>query len=281
MTLRVTEFHDAMPSRAAVVGRPDAPRQVLLFMGFLACIEPFELQRFALLADIWDAQVTVVDTPGCGYGPARLSRQERRGLRRGDFTPVARRMVETALDSNARLGSNPVTLVGFSMGASIAAAATTTGLVTVEHAVLVEPVAIRRWSLVSLLRATRGEDRVLDEYVVRNTAFADSVDPLPRREDPAPRTSQTDLAHLGYALSRGRMTADLRCGHRLHSFSVQLVHGARSRLSPVADVSRLATACRDAGIDTTDIPVPGRHALWHSLPDVARLARRTMSHWTP
>src|SRR5258708_47123 len=93
---------------AATVGPLHPPRQVLIFMRFLAAVEPFELQRFALLAAIWDAQVTVIDVPGCGYGSARLRRVERHALRRGDFTAVAHRMVNAALMQNARLRVGPV-----------------------------------------------------------------------------------------------------------------------------------------------------------------------------
>ena len=42
--------------RVITVGDAAAPRQVLVFLGFAACVEPFELQRFTLLAATWDTK---------------------------------------------------------------------------------------------------------------------------------------------------------------------------------------------------------------------------------
>ncbi|WP_431235943.1 alpha/beta fold hydrolase (plasmid) [Mycolicibacterium psychrotolerans] len=180
--------------RVATLGRRDARRQVLVFMGFLACVEPFELQRFALLAAEWDAQVTVVDAPGCGYGGARLTSTERRACRRGDFTPVARRMVHVAQTRQHRLRRGRVTVVGYSMGASLAAAAAAApGLLRVSNMVLVEPVAMRRWNLLDLLRSVRDEDHLLDEYLDRNSVFPHAALPIERRAEPAPQRHGSTL----------------------------------------------------------------------------------------
>ncbi|SEH53382.1 Pimeloyl-ACP methyl ester carboxylesterase [Mycolicibacterium rutilum] len=266
--------------RFATLGRPDAPRKVLMFMGFLACVEAFELQRFTLLSEIWDARVTVVDAPGCGYGSGRLRSSERRALRRGDFTAVADRMVAVALTAKPDLGRGPVTIVGYSMGSSIAAAAAGSQALRVDNLTLVEPVAVKRWNLPRLVHATRNEDKVLDEYLDRNNDIPQVVIPLQRRDETPPQQSRTDLAHLGFALSRGYLAVDVQRAHRTHRFAMQLVHGARSRLAGCCDVARFAQQCRDDGVATDDIVVHGRHALWHSLPDVAHLARATMSRWT-
>lgn len=265
--------------RAATIGGADASRQVLLFMGFLAVIEPFELQRFALLAQIWDAQITVVDVPGCGYGRPRLHPRERRGLRSGDFTAVAHRMVKAAVAHNPQLAQKPLILVGYSMGASLGAAASGVGQLDIDHVVLVEPVATRCWNIVSLIGCTRAEDKVLGEYLDRNRSVAAAVAPVDRRGDPRPPVSRIDLAHLGFALTRGRIAADLRRGHRRHGFTVHVMHGERSLLSRAADVAGLAADCRRAGLQVHTVRVAGRHALWHSLPDVAALARIIMKQW--
>jgi pimeloyl-ACP methyl ester carboxylesterase len=279
-TARVADWTEVDGQRVATVGRADARRQVLLFMGFLACVEPFELQRFAVLAAEWDAQVTVVDTPGCGYGGARLTKTERRACRRGDFTPIARRMVHSAQLQHHRLRRGPVTVVGYSMGASLAAAAAADpGLLRVSNMILVEPVAMRRWNLLGLLNSVRDEDRVIDEYLDRNVAFPDAVPPSDRRNEPPPSTFRLDLAHLGFALSRGQLAPDLLRANAIQQFSVQVVHGVRSRLSRSAVVERLIKVCRRAGMEMEDVPVGGRHALWHSLPDVAALARLTRKQW--
>jgi hypothetical protein len=149
----------------------------------------------------------------------------------------------------------------------------------VEQMILVEPVAIRPRNVVGLVRSVRAEDGVVDLYLDRNSAFHDAVSPAVNRGESLPHQSRTDLAHFGYALSRGRMTRDLLRACIIQDFSVQLVHGAESTLSRAADVGRLAAKCRRAGIDVRDVPVAGRHALWHSLPDVEALARFTLNAW--
>jgi alpha-beta hydrolase superfamily lysophospholipase len=266
--------------RVVTLGRPDAPRQVLVFMGFLAYVEPFELQRFALLCREWDAQITVVDAPGCGYGGARLTRTQRRGLRRGDFTTVARRMVRAAQSHHLPLRRGPVAVVGYSMGASLAcAAAADPGLLRVDTLILVEPVAMRRWNLARLIRSVQSEDAVLDEYLHDNNAVPGAVPPAQRRDEPLPKRSRTDLAHLGFALTRGRLTSDMLRANVIQSFPVQVVHGADSRLSQARDVEKLVAICRRAGMQVYDVPVAGRHALWHSLTDVAALAQLTLKQW--
>jgi pimeloyl-ACP methyl ester carboxylesterase len=263
--------------RVVTVGDRAARRQVLLFMGLSACVEPFELQRSMLLAATWDAQLTVVDVPGYGYGGAQLTSTERHGLRRGHFTAVARRMVRTAQRHHAALRQSPVTVVGYSMGASLAcAAAADPGLLRVINMVLVEPVAMRRWGLLKLIRSVRSEDTVVDDYLENNCVFPDAVLPPERRNAALPQSSRRDLAHLGFALSRGFLVSDLLRSNLIQQFPIEIVHGVDSELSRADEVSRLHSICTRAGMDVLDVPVAGRHALWHSLPDVTALARVTL-----
>jgi pimeloyl-ACP methyl ester carboxylesterase len=266
--------------RVATLGDTEARRQVLMFMGFLACVEPFELGRFALLAREWDAQVTVVDTPGYGHDLATLTWPERRGLLGGDFTTVARRMVRTAQTVHPRLRHGPVTVVGYSLGASLAsAAAADPGLLRVADMVLIEPVAIRRWNLIDLIGSVRSEDGVLDDYLLRNTEIVGAVAPAERRGEQLPHRFPPDLALLGYAIGRGGIARDLLRANAIQPFQVQIAHGRQSRLSRSGDVHRLVTMCRRARMDVHDAPVAGQHALWHSLPDVAALARLIRARW--
>lgn len=243
-------------------------------MGLHACIDEFELARFAILADEWDARVTVVDTPGCGHGGATLTRKERAGLRHGDFTEVARRMVSAVSELEPRRRRRPITLLGYSLGTSVAAAAAADpGLMHVQHLVAIEPVALRIRNPLRLMKDARSEDAYVAEYRMRNT---DSRD----KGVPASPASRHDLARLGFALSRGTLARDLLRAGRVQRFGVQIVHGRDSLMSPAADVTRLAVACRRSGMDIRDITVEGRHALWHSLPDVAAIARETRKRWT-
>ena len=273
-----SRWRDVDGLRVMTLGCPDNRRQVLVFMGFLACVEPFEVQRFALLCAEWGAQITVVDTPGFGHGGASLTTVERRGLRRGDFTVVARRMVRAAQDYHRPLRRGPVVIVGYSMGASLAcAAAADPGLLRVSDMVLVEPVAMRRCSLLRLIGSVRSEGTVIDDYLTNNRGFPDAVLPAERRNDPLPHRSRRDLAHLGFGLSRGRIASDLLHANHIQRFVIEIAHGADSKLSRAGDVARLVTLCRRRGLHVLDVPVAGRHALWHSLPDAAALARATLT----
>jgi len=139
---------------------------------------------------------------------------------------------------------------------------------------LVEPVALRRWRASTLLRSVRSENRVVDEYVDLNHGIPELVAPPHRRSEPMPPWSRIDAAHLGYAISRGRLARDLLNANQIQNFPVQVVHGIDSALSRPADVRCLVRRCRRAGLDVHDVPVPGRHALWHSLTEVAKLAER-------
>jgi pimeloyl-ACP methyl ester carboxylesterase len=263
--------------RVVTVGADSARRHVLAFMGLSACIEQFELQRFTLLARAWNAQLTAVDVPGYGYGKARLTKTERRALRRGDFTAVARRMVHIAQQHNPALRQDAVTVVGYSIGSSLAcAAAADPGLLRITDMLLVEPVALRRWSLPRLVRSVRSENTVINDYLENNRCFPGAVLPPERRNGELPDSSRRDIAHLGFAVSRGRIISDLLRANAIQQFPVEVVHGVDSKLSRAADVTRLLSVCRRARIQVRDLPVQGRHALWHSLPDVEALAAATL-----
>lgn len=274
---RAPEPHESTELlRTATVGRPDARHQVLAFMGILACIEPFELQRFRLLCDEWDAQITLVDTPGYGYGGGRLAPAERRGLRRGDFTTLAQRMVQAAQRFHDPLCHKSVTIVGYSMGASLAsAAAAHADLPPVRALVLVEPVAIRRWSIPRLICAVRSEESALQICLDDNSAWPHAVLPVQRRHEARPARSRVDLAHLGFGLSRGQMTRDLLRAGSIHSCAVHVVHGTDSRLCTLVDVATLTSICRRTGMIVHDVAVHGRHPLWHSLRNARAIAQFT------
>ena len=273
------DWSDIDGLRVAEIGRPRAPVRVLAFMGLRACVEPIEVRRFALLADKWDARITLVDTPGCGHGGARLMHRERIALCRGDFTPVARRMVHAAQRYDDNLGRRPVTIVGYSLGTSLAAAAAADpGLVAVNQMIAVEPVAMGLNPL-RLVHAARSEDRVLASYLANNDGRPGAVSPASGHRRGVPPYSRADVALLGYALSRGSLTRDILRANRVQCFSLQIVHGRDSALTPVAEAEGLASACRRAAIEVYDVPVAGHHALWQSLPHVAEVARLTRKGW--
>jgi pimeloyl-ACP methyl ester carboxylesterase len=265
--------------RTITLGRSAARHQILAFMGFLACIEPFEVQRFQVLCEEWDAQITVVDAPGYGYGGGRLAPAERRALRRGDFAAVARRMARAAQRDHPPLGQGPVTVVGYSMGASLAcAAAAQVALLRVTTLMLVEPVAMRRWNIPQLIQMVRSEDAALQPYLDDNAAWVNAVLPVQRRNEGLPACSRIDLAHLGFGLSRGGMTNDLLQAGATQNIAVHIVHGDCSRLCTITDVAKLAATCRRAGMSVRDVPLNGRHPMWHSLREATAIARSTRKY---
>lgn len=262
--------------RVITLGARASSRQTLSFMGIRACLTPFEVHRFAVLARVWDSAVTVVDTPGCGYGGATMTTHQRRALLSGDFTPVAQRMIAAAQQHNPRLSDQSVSLTGYSMGASLAAAAAASSkTLQVEHLILIEPVALRRWHLPSLLQSVRLEDRLIDGYLADNNEAAGSAPHPGRQSIDHIHNSRLDLALLGFGVSRGRLKQDVLRAAANHKPSVTVVHGLWSRLTRMTDIARLIDTCRQAGLEIDDITVEGHHALWQSLPRVNDLATRT------
>lgn len=264
----------------ATIGRRSATRQVLLFMGIRACIEPFELRRAALLAEVWDAQVTVIDTPGYGYGGARLTTAARQALRHGSFVPAAVQMVSAAQRHHPILARASVNVVGYSMGASLAAAALATRQLDVDTLSLVEPVALRRWRVVRLLYSVRQEDSFNKQYLEENFRYPYAVLPATLQPAGRPPKSRIDLMHLGAGLARGRLRGDMLSENNIDRLSVHVVHGRDSTLSRSDDVERFVNECRSAGFAADNIPIDGRHALWHSLATVESLARLLLAQWT-
>ena len=150
---------------------------LLATLGFRASVEAFEMQRYCAIADRLSARVIVLETPGFGYSEDGLRWSEWSALaRHGDFLPLARRMVvtlkSTFSDLPHRLG-----LIGYSMGCSLGAAiaramntADAAGDAIIDRAVLVEPVALTRWSVRQLASTSGAEDGRVEEYPHATTA---------------------------------------------------------------------------------------------------------------
>jgi pimeloyl-ACP methyl ester carboxylesterase len=268
---------------------PDPERAFVVAMGFGACLEPFELQRFGVLAAALQARLLVVETPGFSLTRTALLANERRALLRADFRPVAARMLAAALslDHTRSLDHTchehrPLSVIGYSMGASLAAAMAgvahnqSQSTVRLESVVLVEPVANQRWSVRHLLAAMRAEDKLIDGYLRTNEDIPGAVMPTDRIPGaPSPRQRRLDLLLLTNALRAGRLVDDVRAaaaGH--HDLKVVVAHGASSRLSQMASCQRMVHQCRNTGISVQDVVVPGNHGLWQSLPAVDDLAQK-------
>ncbi|CAN5240340.1 hypothetical protein BH11ACT7_BH11ACT7_04440 [soil metagenome] len=107
---------------------------------------------------------------------------------------------------------------------------------------LVGPVPVRRWNLARLVVSVRSEDRLLDDYLRRNSDHPEVVIPVARLSEPQPTESRIDLAQLGYAVTRGQLRVDLLRAQQLRRFRVRVVHGAGSRLSRAATAQQAGRA---------------------------------------
>lgn len=273
-----------------VDGRPSrgGPTYVIV-PGFLAFVEAFEMQRFQLIAAILRARLIVVEPPGAGMADSRLLPDERRALLRGDFTVLARRMLRaasTVLDEGA--GAGPVGLMGYSMGASFAAAAAVIadepefGL-AIGTVVLVEPVAVQKWNPIALYAAMRRENLHVQPYLDETSTVAGTVPPLDRRPDESLRTlRRTDLLLLANALRAARLSGDLTAaaeGHGCGPQALVVVRGEGSVLAPEEGVRRLVATAEKHLPTVRFLEVAGPHAFWLSMPRVNAITtvlRRTL-----
>ncbi|CBG67713.1 MULTISPECIES: hypothetical protein [Streptomyces] len=275
-----------------VDGRGDAGGPTFLVaQGFLAFVEPFEMQRFRLIASILRARLVVVETPGAGFAASRLLPAERRALLRGDFTVPARRMLRAATEvlgadgRGAGAGETDVSgVLGYSLGASFAAAMAAVSGTTrtgppLRTVVLVEPVAVRRWSAVGLLAAVHHENRLIRPYLDQTATVPGAVRPLEDRTDAEPVTRRRgDLLLLANALRAARLGGDLMTAGRRdpgpERSRLLVVRGERSTLSPREAVASLMASAERHGYAAHLLSVPGPHAFWHSLPAVAAATTR-------
>jgi pimeloyl-ACP methyl ester carboxylesterase len=245
----------------------------MAFLGYAAAFDSFELQRFRMLAELTRNRFVVVETPGYGTAGTRLTKLERRAALHGDLGPLATRMDGAA---SAVVGHPPDVVLGYSMGASMAAAAARRRAESapgrVSTLILVEPVAVRKWSASALVAAMRKENELVDIYLDETKSVSGAA-------APADRTPGTTPAHRGWidmlvtanTLRGGRLAADVAAGVAPGSRLV-VVHGSNSFLSERAGCARVLQAARSQGATAVDVPAAGSHGLWLSLPRVAELA---------
>jgi pimeloyl-ACP methyl ester carboxylesterase len=244
---------------------------LIVALGFHACVDPFELQRFRLIAERLHARLVVVETPGFGSARSRLLPGERAALRRGDFVPMARRMLKAALT----VTDTPNGLIGYSLGTSTAAAmaAVANASSTIEFGprlgtlVLVEPVAVRPWRLNGLVSAVRWEDRWIPQHVAENQCVEGAVPPA----GGFPQTRRRlDLALLANALRKAALPGNVLTASP-HLDHVIVIRGDRSRISRSRDLAVLLQTLSLAEIRATVIRASGPHAFWQSLPRVTAI----------
>jgi pimeloyl-ACP methyl ester carboxylesterase len=234
------------------------------------------------------SRLIVVDTPGYGVPNSGLNPREARELAFGRFDAVASTMMSAAVSAAEQSDplSGSVGVIGYSMGASLAAAlAALLGdgrgpdRTTLGPVILIEPVAVRRNSLLCLVRRSGREERRIEEYLGFNRDIPWAVLPLDRRKaatpPPAPRRHAADLLLLGVALARGGLPASaLRAARSTPGLPVLLAYGNASEMCSADEISVFARQLRTVGATVDIIPVPGaHHAMWQSLPHVLHLAR--------
>ncbi|MBW8481405.1 alpha/beta fold hydrolase [Actinomadura parmotrematis] len=240
----------------------DDGKVFVVAQGFHACADAFEMQRFALMARRLEARLVVVDTPGFGCAPTRLGRAERRALLRGDFRPLAARMLAAA----RTVAGEESGIIGYSMGTSVGTAMAAVAQNPLEALVLFEPVALRPWTMPGLYAATRFEDRHMPGYLAETRAVEGAVE---RPGDPANRRVD-DLALLANALRKQRLVPDaLDAAARLRR--VVIVQGDDSYLSKRKDLPKLTRALETARVPAHVVRTPGHHSFWQSLPRMARI----------
>ena len=260
---------------------PERPHGTcVVAMGFGAWLEPFELQRFSRLADQLGVRLVVLETPGLGYEGTALTRRERAALLAGRYSPLGSRMMAAATSVTGR--GEPVHLLGYSLGTSIAAAmAASRHAPPISSLVLVEPVAARTWNPLVLARSVGEEDAVIDDYLDETAAVPDAVAPSDRVDGaPDPARNQLDQLLLATALGWGRLAHDLgRFASRQPSPDVLVVHGSTSVLSSPQATASLAQELDAMRCRVTDVEIEGGHGIWQSLPRVDLLGEHVRAFW--
>ncbi|WP_146843599.1 hypothetical protein [Cellulomonas composti] len=283
VTTRTVDLGEG-PLGVAVLEPPvPGPRTFVAAMGYAASLDPFELQRFRLLAHVLGARLVVVETPGCGVRGSRLTAAERWALlRRSDFRPAAGRMLAAAAAADPAAGAAidasgaGLGIVGYSLGCSLGTAmareAGARAGAAASALVLVEPVAARRWSSRTLLTATRAEDGLVDAALADNADVVDAVEPWDRRPEDtsAPHRNRLDMLLLAGALRSGGLPDEVAAAG---AGRLVVVHGRDSRYGLTEAGAALTARARAAGARADQLEVAGTHALWHSLPAVERIGR--------
>ncbi len=247
-------------------------RTFIAAQGFGAQVEPSEMRRFTLIARRLRARIVVVETPGFGVGGSRLLQPERDQLRTGDFGPLGARLFDAAMQVIDDVDDGRLSFLGYSLGASLAgamtAAATARGW-AVDGLVLVEAVALARWSLDGLLIATKRERHWDAAYLDMNHGYP---------EAPAVGHPVNIRRHTHQLIDQMALGAALRFGDLVRQvqslspapYCVVVVRAEESALT--ASVRPSVAALRASGMRVSDLVVGGHHGFWHSLPLVARFA---------
>lgn len=251
---------------------PHDPSPVIVTLGIMAHLDISEEQRFWLLADRLKRPVVAIDTPGWTVRGGALPTAVRARLRRGGFDWLARMLGTVIVEANPGVLDTSPSVLGYSLGASTGSALAsdlTNRGARLRGLTLVEPVAVRRQSLVELGWRNLSDARHSRRYAVENNDVA-WADPGNSRL-PIPRAIELTL--LVWAISRGEIPQTI---HSLPAnVPIMIISGERSTLSPMPAMHRLVIQLRRQGRAVDQHIVPGaHHALWNSLAQVDQIVER-------
>jgi len=248
----------------------DDPAPLVVTLGILARLDDFEVQRFALLADLLGRPVVAVDTPGWVIGRGSLSGRVRRELRARDFTGLAALMADALVRAGPSLVTGELSVLGYSLGASTgsALAVELAARGAVVRAVdLVEPVAVRSQTMAELTWRNLADARHSGRYLAGNTDLEWAAGGRGDRV----LINPVDIGLFAWAISRGGIRASLE--ELPMAVPIMIISGERSSLSPRRAVHRLAHQLAVPGRTVSVHVVPdAHHALWNSLTHVADIA---------
>lgn len=215
---------------------------------------PDVLQRLALQAEALESSVVGVANPGVHdaylYHDAdrpqqglsgltqQLSSAERGTLAHGDFTVVAQKIwrgLEGLLKQD-RFEEARLTLLGYSLGATVAAAMAANGPADqrIDHLVLCEPIA-RAQHAFELARKYTRESKKWQQYKAERPAWAE---PMPSTLSGAVSIARCALHNYAYAsgLAANDLSYDVESSYRSRGIdgdsTVTIVSGSESHVSP-------------------------------------------------
>lgn len=251
---------------------PHDPSPLIVTLGIMAHLEITEEQRCWLLADRLKRPVVAIDTPGWTVRGGALPTAVRARLRRGGFDWLARMLGAVVIEANPDIIDLSPSVLGYSLGASTGSALASDLANRGAHLrglTLVEPVAVRRQSLVELGWRNLRDARHSHRYAVENTdvAWAHRASSRP----PVPRA--VELGLLVWAISRGQIPQTVRS--LPVDTPIMIISGERSTLAPMPAMHRLAIHLRRQGRTVEQHIVPdAHHALWNSLAQVDQIVER-------
>lgn len=250
--------------------RAEVTSPLVATLGIIAHLDSFEVTRFQLLSQLLSRPVIALETPGWMLRRGALPSPIRNELRRGHFARFADLLTRSLLELDPQLIRRGPSVLGYSLGASTAAALAADLAAhgaRLRGLTLVEPVAIRKQSIAELTWRNVRDALHSHHYSLPGEPEADGATPSPPavsnpwRARPLPRALA--LGRLVLAMSRGRIPQTLATVPT--EVPLMIISGGASMLAPDAAVRRLMIQLQQQGRSVNHHVVDGaHHALWNS-----------------